>query len=492
MTVSSRRPTIVGAGQFVQRVEDPRQAVPPIAVMEHALRRAAEDTGAKGLLEALDAIYVPHGLWRYGDPGKLLAERVGAGTVQTAVGAISGHIVQILVNRACQEIASGRRDIIAVVGGESENSKRRLKRAGHPPGWNDEIAGEPSLRFGEMKRGVHPHEIDAGMSTATACFSLCDTALRHSLGETPKVHRDRISELYSRMSQVATANPNAWIQRAYEPEEIRDPSAENRMVSYPYTKLMTSNISVDQGAALIICSESAAKRFEIGQDKRVYLRASTEMNHTTYLSDRQSLHHHPGQEIAAHRLLELGETNAEDVAHIDLYSCFPFAVQTGAAALGVGVDPVPSLTGGMTFFGGPFANYVIHSKAHMVDRLRASPGSTAVIGSVGGYFGHFSYGLYSTDPGVADAPIIEDVSHEYAKMPVRPHIADFDGSAEIESYTVEVATTGPIKASFTAITNAGERVWGRSEDPAVMNALLADEDACGRNARFREGLVDLD
>jgi acetyl-CoA C-acetyltransferase len=492
MSAPPRRPTIVGAGQFVQRVDDPREAVEPIAVMEESLRRAAEDAGAPRLLESLDTIYVPQGLWRYGDPGRLLAERVGAGSVQTAVGAISGHIVQILVNRACQEIAAGRRDIVAIVGGESENSKRRLKRAELPPGWDDQIPGEPSERFGEMKRGVHPHEIAAGITTATACFSLCDTSLRHSLGESPKAHRDRISDLSSRMSRVAAANPNAWIQREFEADEIRNPSAGNRMVSYPYTKLMTSNISVDQGAALIICSEEAAERHGIAQEKRVYLRASTEMNHTTYLSDRDRLHHHPGQEIAAQRLLELGETSAEGIDHVDLYSCFPFAVQAGAAALGMGVDPVPSLTGGMTFFGGPFGNYVIHSKAHMIDRLRANPGSNAAIGSVGGYFGHFSYGLYSTDPGSADAPTIEDVSHEYASMPIRPHLADYDGRAEIESYTVDVSATGPVKASFTALTEAGERVWGRSEDADVLRALLDDEDACSRNAQLRDGFVDLD
>jgi acetyl-CoA C-acetyltransferase len=294
------------------------------------------------------------------------------------------------------------------------------------------------------------------------------------------------------MSRIAAANPNAWIQREFDAEEIRNPSAGNRMVSYPYTKLMTSNISVDQGAALIVCSEEAAERHGIASGKRVYLRASTEMNHTTHLSDREFLHHHPGQEIAARRMLELGGTSADDIEHIDLYSCFPFAVQAGAAALGIGVDPVPSLTGGMTFFGGPFGNYVIHSKAHMIDRLRANPGTSGAIGSVGGYFGHFSYGLYSTDPGATDAPTIEDVSHEYASMPMRPHVADYDGQAEIESYTVDVSSAGPVKASFTALTEKGERVWGRSEDASILRALLDDEDACGRDASIQGGFVDLD
>ena len=492
MSSSSRRAAIAGAGQSVQRIEDPRKAESPLQMMERALRLAAEDAGAPGLLASLDAIYVPQGLWRYGDPGALLAERLGSGRVQTALGAISGHMVQVLVNRACEEIASGRHDIIAIVGAESENSKRRLRRANLPPAWEDRIPGEPSQRFGEPKSGVHPHEMAVGITTATACFSLCETSLRHARGETPAAHRDRIAELYSRLSRIAAKNPNAWLQREFSKEEIRDPSNANRMVAYPYTKWMTSNISVDQGAALILCSEQAAARFGVDPDRLVHLRASTEMSHTTLLSERDVLHRHPGQEIAAQRVLELAECTATELDYVDVYSCFPFAVQAGAAALGVGLDPVPSLTGGMTFFGGPLANYVLHTTVEMVERLRADPGSKAAIGSIGGFFGHFSYGIYSTDPGTSPRPIIEDVSHEFAALPTRSYVVDFEGRARIEAYTVDVAADGPVKATFSALTDAAERVWGCSQDLDLMQALLDDEDPCGREATFEKGRVRFD
>ena len=56
-------------------------------------------------------------------------------------------------------------------------------------------------------------ELRAGVMKPTEVFSLGDTSLRHSLGETPAAHRDRISKLYQRMSHVAASNPYAWIQR---------------------------------------------------------------------------------------------------------------------------------------------------------------------------------------------------------------------------------------------------------------------------------------
>jgi len=490
-SLASRRPAIAGIAQVVQRVEDPRDAAEPLALMERAIRQAAEDAGAPKLIESLDAIFVPQGLWRYGDPGRLLGERLGSPNAHTTVGAISGHIVQILVNRACAEIAAGRADVIALVGGESENSKRRLKREEIPLHWDERISGEPDHRVGDVKFMRTPDEQEAGVLNATSVFALCDVSLRHSLGETPTAHRDRISDLAHRMSQVAANNPYAWIQREVPAAEIRNPTPSNRMVNYPYTKLMTSNISVDQSAALIICSAEAATRFSVPEGKRVYLRASTEMSKTILLSERDLLHRHPGQVLAAERVLQLSNTSVDELDHIDLYSCFPFAVQAGASALGVGTDPVPSLTGGMTFFGGPFGNYVLHSKASMVERLRADAGSIGAIGSVGGSFAHFSYGLYSTDPGDHEGPRIEDVSDEFAAMPRRSYAEGYSGPATIEAYSVVVMHQGPYQVSFAALNEKGERVWGRSHDPDLMAALLGDEEACGRAAHLQDGIIEL-
>ena len=489
---AARRPTIAGTAQLVQRVEDPRDAAAPIDLMERAIRDAVEDAGAPQLAGHLDGIYVPQGLWKYGDPGRLLGERLGSPKARTVVGAVSGHIVQLLVNRACREIAEGRADVIAIVGGESENSKRRLAREGTPLHWDDEIPGTPDDTCFEPDYAISRSEIETGIVSAVAMFVMCECSMRVARGETPAAHRDRIAELAHRMSGVAAKNPHAWIQREVPAGEIRDPGPGNRMVSYPYTKLMTSNISVDQSAALIVCSDEAADRFDVPRAKRVYLRASTEMSHTTSLTSRDVLHAHEGQVIAAQRVLELARKDAGDLEHVDLYSCFPFAIQSGAAALGIDTDPVPSLTGGMTFFGGPFGNYVLHSKASMIERLRAEPGSTGAIGSVGGNYAHFSYGVYSTEPVDSTMPEVADVSGEFAARPKRPTLEPFEGRAPIEAYSVVMAADGPERAMFSAMTEDGHRVWGRSHDADLMAALLADEDVAGRMARFADGLVTIE
>jgi hypothetical protein len=53
-----RIPVLVGAGEIADRVTDPRDAREPIALMAEALRRAAEDAGAPGLLARLDSLEV--------------------------------------------------------------------------------------------------------------------------------------------------------------------------------------------------------------------------------------------------------------------------------------------------------------------------------------------------------------------------------------------------------------------------------------------------
>ncbi len=492
MPLDPRHPVIAGAAQYVQRLDDPHDALDPLGMMETALRAAADDAGAPDLLPAVDKIYLPRGTWRYGDPGKVLADRIGADNPRTSIGIISGHIVQIMIDRACQEIADGKHDVIAIVGGESEYSKRKLRKLDPDALWEESDAGEPHENLGSYgSQPILKSERDAGALIPSATFALCETSLRHARGEAPGEHRRRISEISARLSRVATGNPSAWIQRPVDAEEIRVESAQNRMVNYPYTKLMTSNIAVDQSAALILCSTEAAQRFGIPDDKRVYLREAVEMNHVAYLSAREKLHDHPGMTMAAQRLLEISEIDAGNLSQIELYSCFPFAVQASAAALGIDETRPLTVTGGLTFSGGPFGSYVVHAMARMVELLRETPGEVGLVGSVGGTFQKFAYATYSTAPGATTTPRIENVSEDFARLPERAWQENYQGESVTESYTVHAEASGPTRATFACLTDAGERVWASSEDPELLAAILRDEEFCGLPASIDEGRLTL-
>ena len=77
--------------------------------------------------------------------------------------------------------------------------------------------------------------------------------------------------------------------------------------------------------------------------------------------------------------LEAAGIGIDELRYVDLYSCFPSAVQIVAAELGLPLDRDLTVTGGLTFSGGPWNNYVTHSIARMVGLLRQDPEATACV-----------------------------------------------------------------------------------------------------------------
>ncbi|EUA22611.1 acetyl-CoA acetyltransferase domain protein [Mycobacterium xenopi 3993] len=127
------------------------------------------------------------------------------------------------------------------------------------------------------------------------------------------------------------------------------------MISWPYTKLMNSNNMVDQSAAIILASAEAAARLKVPPDRWIFPHAGTDSHDTYALSERLDYHQSPAIRIAGRRVLELAGLAVGDIRFVDIYSCFPSAVQIAATELGlpIGNSTRPlTVTGGMTFAGG--------------------------------------------------------------------------------------------------------------------------------------------
>src|SRR5439155_27112090 len=172
-------------------------------------------------------------------------------------------------------------------------------------------------------------------------------------------------------NKVAVANPYAWFRTPMTAAEIREATPDNRMVGFPYTKAMNSNWDLDQAAALVICSAGAAEACGVPRDRTVFLHAGTDAHDTPLVSNRDNLWSSPAIAAAGRKLFELAGAGVDDLAHADLYSCFPSAVQISANALGLSQGRPLTVTGGLTFAGGPLNNYVTHSIATMTGLLRS-------------------------------------------------------------------------------------------------------------------------
>ncbi len=102
------------------------------------------------------------------------------------------------------------------------------------------------------------------------------------------------------------------------------------MVSFPYPKLMNANDWVDQGAAFILCSVRAAREAGVPEDRWVFPVAGADALDHWFLSERDDLRSSPAIRLAGSRALSMAGIGIDDVAHVDLYSCFPCAVQIAA------------------------------------------------------------------------------------------------------------------------------------------------------------------
>lgn len=458
-----RTPVLIGYGQVNQRDEDP--TVEPVDLMAAAAREA----GDPRLLEAVDSVRVVNLLsWRYRDPGLLVAQRIGATGARTRYTGIGGNVPQSLVNQACLDIQSGRADVVLITGAETWRTRSRLRAAGKKPAWTSQDDSVPVAEGAdEHVPMAGPAEIRINLDRPAYVYPMFEQALRIAAGETPEDHRRRIGELWAQFSAVAARNPHAWSGEPRSAEAIWQPAPDNRMISWPYTKLMNSNNMVDQAAALILASAEKARHLQIPTDRWVFPYAGTDAHDTYAIGERAEFHTSPAIRIAGRRALALADTGIDDVDVVDVYSCFPSAVQVAANELGLPLgDPYRPLTvtGGLTFAGGPWNNYVTHSIATMAEHLAANPGGRGLITANGGYLTKHSFGVYGTQPPTHEFRW-EDVQSEVDREPIRAAVVEWEGVGTVESWTTPFNRDGEPEKAFLAV---------RTPDDARVLAVITD------------------
>jgi acetyl-CoA C-acetyltransferase len=487
-TLDPRTPVIVGAGQFLHHADGIDDALEPVALMERAVVEAAADAGLAGPPNVDSIRVVSLFSWRYGNPAWVLADRLGLAAAELAYTSAGGNIPQTLVNKTALDLTAGRLDAAILVGGEAWRTRTRARRDGITLEWSRAADDEAPVMIGADLDMTHPAEAERGVYLPVQIYPMFETAIRAAAGRSPDEHLVSISELWAGFSEVAAKNPYAWSRDVKSAEEIRTTSPNNRLVGLPYRKYMNSNNDVDMAAALIMATADTARRLGIAEDRWVFPHAGTDCHEHPYVSNRDSYARTPAIEIGGRRVLELAGLGIDDVALVDLYSCFPSAVQLGARSLGLPLaDPGRPLTrtGGLCFAGGPWNNYVMHALATVVAELREQRHDSALIWANGGYATKHAFGVYATTPPV-DGFRHDEPQAEVDALPSRElaAAADAAGPVTIEAYTVMHGRDGtPEQAIATALLADGRRGWGLSSDPAVMAALGAGE-WVGRPARL--------
>jgi acetyl-CoA C-acetyltransferase len=435
-------PVIIGAGQVCHRPGGPDDLTTPLELMAEAARLAAGGASMKmKIWERLDSVRVINVLsWSYPRPPLVLADTLGAPTPRVSVyTTVGGDSPQWQVNQAATAIQSGAEGLTLIAGAEALESARVAARDSVRLSRGDR--GEVGEMVGESRPGVGPAELALQLGAPAFLYPVFENALRARYGRDREEHRRVIAEMLSRFSLVAKQHPAAWFRSYRTPEEIAQPSPDNRMVGYPYTKLMNAIIRVDQGAALLLAPASLATELGVPEERWVYVWSGAEARDVWYPFERPELSESPGIEAACSAALDGAGIGMDEVSMMDLYSCFPSAVEMACDALHTDLDDPRGLTvtGGLAAFGGAGNNYSTHAIATMADQVRARPGEVGLVTALGWYITKHAAGVYAADPpptGEFRRGDTRRAQEGIDAAALTPPLLDAEGTCTVESYTV--------------------------------------------------------
>ena len=489
--MDDRWPVLVGVGEITQR----DGVLDAAGLMRSALGTARADAGPA--LAPPDLVLVPRGMWRHPDPGRAAALASGSPAVRSVIAEI-GILQQTLFSRAFTAVASGESAVCAVIG--AEDRYRTVRGGAEEPG-----DGEPDEVLRPAAEIIARMEVERGLGVPAHQYALIESVLAHRAGRSPAEQTAAIAALWAQGAVAAAARAHesgaengpsedrippqivgerggAWRTDAPSADAIAGEEDGNRWIATPYRKWLVSDWNVDQAAALLITSAGAARAAGIPEDRWVVPVAAAESNHMVTVSARADPGRSPAMEAIGEALSAAGApVGSADLR--ELYSCFPAAVQVQGAALGLDPWQGWTVTGGMTFGGGPLNNFVLQATAVMAQALRGGQGGTGVVTCVSGMItkvgatawrraGEAAPGWRAGEGSVADLAI--DVTGEAERRTgVRPLDPDLTGELAIVAHTV--VHRSPPKRGFDLSTTGAEShgPGGGSAERAIVLAESA-------------------
>jgi acetyl-CoA C-acetyltransferase len=470
-TPENRIPVIVGVGEIVDRPKEIMAGLEPLTLLEQALRRAEQDSGGKllGEIESLDIVNFLS--WRYRDPEKQLSERLGIKPAHAYYGPVGGESPIRYLHEAAQRIARGECSVAAVCGAEAQSTATKAERAGVTLPWTP-FANDVA----EPKRGAafqKPMAVKLGVFSPVTVYPLYEAATSAHWGQTPREAMAESGQLWSTYSRAASQNPNAWLKRQFTPEEITTPTPDNRLIAWPYTKLMVANPTVNMGGAILMTSLAKARAAGIAEDRLIHVRGGASAEEPRDYLVRDQFFQSHAQNAVLHAVMDLAGGDGKAFDAIELYSCFPCVPKMARRTLGLGADVQPTVTGGLTFFGAPLNTYMTHAACAMVRKLRDGAKLGLLYGQGGFVTKHHALVLSRRSP---EEKLAQDTSVQAEADRHRGAVPDFvteaTGKGAVESFTVIYGRGGDVDHGVVMLrTPQNARALARV--PANDGATLA-------------------
>ncbi len=474
MIPADRIPVIAGIGEITDRAENLALAMEPLALMAESLRRADADAGG-GVLARLDSIDVVNLVsWRYADPAKELCALLGIAPARMAYGAVGGESPVRFLHEAALRIARGESASAAVCGGEASHSVARAAKTATALPWTAFAADAPApVRGVDI---VHPSAARLGASSPAAVYPFYEAACAASWGQTPREAQAESGALWAKYASVAAENPYSWLPRPASADEIVTQGPKNRLVAWPYTKLMVANPMVNQGAAVLLTSLALARCAGIAENRLVHVWGGAYANEPRDFLARDQYQRCHAQDVVLQAAARMA---GGDFDAMELYSCFPCVPKMARRALGLDESVQPSVTGGLTFFGAPLNNFMTHAACAMVRRVRSGARLGLLYGQGEFVTKHHALVLGAAPPAVPPGEWPSDMqAYADARRGEVPMLDEApSGLACLESFTIIYERDGSTRHGVVMLrTRSGGRALAMvtADDRATLSLLTDD------------------
>lgn len=469
-------PVVVAVGESIDRADAEHRGLDPVALMAQAARAADADAGG-GWLGRVTRLEIIHQFtWNYADAAGALCTALGINPRGASYGDVGGETPIKNLMRAAAAISGGSDEITLIVGAEAMHSLRALsgKDGSPPPGWAKPTAPSKGLDGSDYVTALAKHY---NLTNPTEVYTLYEHATRAAWGQTAADAQEQVGDLWAEFAQVATGNPMAWRTAPMSAAEVLRIGPKNRPISHPYCKNLVAQIFVNQGAAFIVTSLARAREAGVDDGRLAFVWSGAGAVDLDDFLKRERYDDSAPQAAVLRSTLDLNGLVATDFDAVELYSCFPCVPRMALRVLGaLKPDVAPTVTGGLSFFGGPGNNYMSHAVAAMVRKIRDGARLGLLYGQ-GGFVTKHHAAVLAAKPPLAP---VRDSSLSPSQAAVQQHVTlaneDYEGAATLESYLLQYGKGGePDRATIVARTLSGHRVVARlaAGDAAGLHALTA-------------------
>ena len=519
-----RTPVLVGVGEDAEFVDDPGyRALSPADLAGAAARGALADAtlgaynarAGRALAAALDVVAcvrlfedsgleAPTPLGRSTNLPRSVAARIGARPSRAILEIGGGQSPQHLITEFAAEIAAGRAEAVLIAGAEALSSVRQWRDAPpeRRPRWQEMPGGKLEDRGPGLEDMTSRDKQAVGLVGAPAAYGLFENARRARLGLSKAQYATAMGELFAPFTRVAAANPLAAVRTERSAAELVTVDPRNRLIAAPYPRFLVARDTVNQGAAVLLTSLGRARERGLPSRRTIFLAGHADAVEQDLLR-RPDLASSPASMAALRLALDVAGITADDLATIDLYSCFPIAVTNAADGLRIAYDDPRGLTvtGGLPYFGGAGNDYALHAVVQTAHRLRElrdqreDAGTSGAAGTSGegapptppyglvtangGIMSKYSVGIYTTAPTPWRPGRSARLQAEVRGWANAPTTTTPEGICTIATYTIVPRPDGSRLGIVVGETYDGDRFLARAADDPATWAILDAEQPIG-------------